>query len=316
VRFEVERAVGPFELCHCSRCRKTSGAAFAAMLGVEAAGYRLLAGADLIDHYDAPILVAPPAYRSSFCRRCGSPVPNPDPEADWFELPAGLLEEDPGVAPDRHIFVELRPPWFEPGNGLPQLTARQLVEWRRQHGRRPIVPLPYRELETPHLRLRAPRLSDASLIFESFGADPEVMRFLGWRPHATLAAAEAAVERRIERLANGVEYSWILEAAGDAVGMISAWREGGALELGFVLARPAWGRGFMSEAARAVRDWAFGTGAVTRVWATCDVENRASGRVLERAGLVPKGRFERDVVRPNLGAEPRPSLLFAAERTE
>jgi RimJ/RimL family protein N-acetyltransferase len=55
---------------------------------------------------------------------------------------------------------------------------------------------------------------------------------------------------------------------------------------------------------------------VARVWATCDVENRASKRVLEKAGFAPKGRFERDVVRPNLSAEPRPSLLFEAERTE
>ena len=36
VRFEVERAAGPFELCHCSRCRKVSGSAFVAGLGVRA----------------------------------------------------------------------------------------------------------------------------------------------------------------------------------------------------------------------------------------------------------------------------------------
>ena len=84
VRFELARAVGPFELCQCNRCRKASGSAFASFVGVEAADYRLLAGADLIASYDAPILRAPPAYRSSFCRRCGSPVPNPDPQAGWF----------------------------------------------------------------------------------------------------------------------------------------------------------------------------------------------------------------------------------------
>ena len=113
VRFEIAKAVGPFELCHCNRCRKSSGSAFAAFVGVEAADYRLLAGAEWIASYDAPILRAPPAYRSSFCRRCGSPVPNPDPAADWFEIPAGLLEGDPQLAPDKHIFVELRAPWFE-----------------------------------------------------------------------------------------------------------------------------------------------------------------------------------------------------------
>lgn len=137
VRFEVAKAVGPFELCHCSRCRKASGSAFTACLGVLAADYRLLAGAELIQSWDAPILRAPPAYRSSFCRRCGSPVPNPDPAADWFEIPAGVLEDDPELRPDRHIFVELRAPWFELTDALPRLTAPELGAWRAQHGRRP-----------------------------------------------------------------------------------------------------------------------------------------------------------------------------------
>jgi hypothetical protein len=137
VRFEIAKAVGPFELCHCNRCRKSSGSAFAAFLGVEAADYRLLAGAELIASYDAPILHAPPAYRSSFCRRCGSPVPNPEPGADWFEIPAGLLEDDPQLAPDKHIFVELRAPWFEIRDTLPRFTAAELAAWRREQGRRP-----------------------------------------------------------------------------------------------------------------------------------------------------------------------------------
>lgn len=137
VRFEVARAVGPFELCHCNRCRKASGSAFAAFLGVEAADYRLLAGADLIASYDAPILHAPPPYRASFCRRCGSPVPNPEPGADWFEIPAGLLEGDPGARPDRHIFVELEAPWSEIPDALPRLTQAELHAWRKRHGRRP-----------------------------------------------------------------------------------------------------------------------------------------------------------------------------------
>ena len=315
VRFEIAKAVGPFELCHCNRCRKASGSAFASCVGVEAADYRLLAGAELIQSYDAPILHAPPAYRSSFCRRCGSPVPNPDPQADWFELPAGLLEGDPGIAPDKHIFVQLRAPWFEIADALPRFTEAELGEWRRQHGRRPQAKLPWRELATARLRLRRPEPGDAALIF-GFGAEPEVMRFLAWRPHATLADAEVALARRLERLANGVEYSWILERldSGAAVGLISGWLEGDAVELGFTLVKPCWGRGLATEATSAVKDWAFDTGAVRRVWASCDAENRASACVLAKAGLEPRGPFEREIVRPNLAAAPRPSLYFSCER--
>lgn len=132
VRFEIAEAAGPFELCHCSRCRKASGSAFFAGLGVRTEDFRLLAGRELIHSYEAPILERPPAYRKSFCSRCGSPVP--DPASTWFEIPAGLLDDDPGARPDRHIFIELRAPWFEIADDLPQLTKQALAELRRGGG--------------------------------------------------------------------------------------------------------------------------------------------------------------------------------------
>ena len=52
VRFEIERAVGPFELCHCTRCRKVSGSAYLTWLGVRREDFRLLQGADLIKTYE------------------------------------------------------------------------------------------------------------------------------------------------------------------------------------------------------------------------------------------------------------------------
>ncbi len=131
VRFEIVRAVGPFELCHCRRCRKASGSAFVAGLGVRTEDFRLLAGSDVITTYEAPILERPPAYRTSFCSRCGSPVPNPAPDAEWFEIPAGLLDDDPVLRPDKHIFVELKAPWFEITEDLPQYDKRRLAALRK-----------------------------------------------------------------------------------------------------------------------------------------------------------------------------------------
>jgi len=96
------------------------------MVGVRAREFRLIEGAELIATYEAPILESPPPYRLSFCRRCGSPVPNPEPGAEWFEIPAGLLDADPGHRPDRHIFVELKAPWDDIPDGVPCLDAAAL----------------------------------------------------------------------------------------------------------------------------------------------------------------------------------------------
>jgi len=133
VQFEIARAVGPFELCHCSRCRKSSGSAFVAGLGVRVEDFRLIAGAELITTFDAPILHSPPPYRVAFCSRCGSPVPDPPEGATWFEIPVGVLDDDPGVRPDKHIMIDFKSAWFEITDSLPQLTGKQLVEWRRSH---------------------------------------------------------------------------------------------------------------------------------------------------------------------------------------
>ena len=135
VRFEIDRAVGPFELCHCSRCRKASGSAFVAGLGVDVKDFRLLSGAELVRRYEAPVREHPPGYRVAFCERCGSPAPDPPPGATWFEVPAGLLADDPDARPDRHIFVECGSSWFEITDALPRLTRDEVAELR-QRGRR------------------------------------------------------------------------------------------------------------------------------------------------------------------------------------
>ena len=63
VRFLIAEASGPFELCHCRRCRKATGSAFAAGIYVARENFELLQGMDLIQAYEASIREAPPAYR-------------------------------------------------------------------------------------------------------------------------------------------------------------------------------------------------------------------------------------------------------------
>ena len=66
VRFEIAQASGPFELCHCSRCRKASGSAFVSGLGVRREHFRFIEGEELIRTYEAPVRESPPPYRTNF----------------------------------------------------------------------------------------------------------------------------------------------------------------------------------------------------------------------------------------------------------
>jgi hypothetical protein len=47
-----------------------------------------------------------------------------------LEIPAGLLDDDPGMKPDKHIFIEIKSPWYEITGDLPQLDLPGLVALR------------------------------------------------------------------------------------------------------------------------------------------------------------------------------------------
>jgi hypothetical protein len=96
--------------------------------------FRIIAGRELICAYEAPVREVAPAYRSYFCGRCGSPMPNPEAATPWFEVPAGALDDDPQLRPDRHIFVELKSPWFEIADHLPRLDRAALARLRSGQG--------------------------------------------------------------------------------------------------------------------------------------------------------------------------------------
>ncbi|HKU42401.1 MAG TPA: GFA family protein [Polyangiales bacterium] len=130
VQFEIDQLSGPFELCHCNRCRKFSGSAFLAGVGVKREHFRFTRGRDSIQTYDAPILREPPAYRTAFCKRCGSATPDPALDSPWFEVPAGALEGELGMQPERHIMVHSKASWFAIRDELPQLDLEQLERLR------------------------------------------------------------------------------------------------------------------------------------------------------------------------------------------
>ena len=165
------------------------------------------------------------------------------------------------------------------------------------------------------IRLRRPALADADAVF-AWGSDPEVARFAEW-PRST--SAEESLGRLRQRAADwesGAEYYWIITLAHDdrAIGAIASTVTQHAADFGYLLDTRYWGHGYATEAARAIVAWALSLPAVRRVWATCDTENVASARVLERAGLVLEGTLRRAIVRPNLSHEPRDAFLYAKVR--
>jgi len=170
---------------------------------------------------------------------------------------------------------------------------------------------------TERLVLRRVAPSDAPAVFRNYAQDPEVVRFLLWRPHTSLAETESFLRNAVDWWEAGKEFNWVISLRGtdEAIGMIGAAPKNFKVEVGYVLARDYWGRGIMTEAGRAVVDWLRSREEIWRIGATCHVENLASARVLEKLGMEREGVLRRWNVYPNLSPEPQDSFIYAWVRS-
>lgn len=156
-------------------------------------------------------------------------------------------------------------------------------------------PLP---IQTERLVLRAYRDTDVDATLAYYG-DHEVSRFLLTEPF-TRADAEQAVAQRIRRTSPqqaGDKLALVVEHDARLVGDIVLEFKGDLMsiaEVGWVFHPAAGGRGFATEAARAVVDLAFQRYAVHRVVAQLDARNVTSARLCERLGMTREAYLRRD----------------------
>jgi RimJ/RimL family protein N-acetyltransferase len=149
--------------------------------------------------------------------------------------------------------------------------------------------LPFR-LESPRLILRPPRLGDVPAISRLVD-DPGVARMTTGIPHPyPQDAAGAWVEQKSVGPGDG-EAVFALETAGDGFVGVLGFEPAplGAVEIGYWLGRPFWGRGLMTEAVRAAVAWAGGVWGKRWVRAGHFADNPASGQVLIKAGFLYTG---------------------------
>ena len=133
VRFEVTAPFVWASHCHCSRCRKHSGAFGETQGRVPREGFRLLQGEELISVY------RPEDGRvKAFCSVCGSSLfGNEWPEGDQIGIRLGALDGDPGIRPSFHTFVGSKAPWEQlPDDGLPRYDEARgaRIERRPERG--------------------------------------------------------------------------------------------------------------------------------------------------------------------------------------
>ena len=115
--------------------------------------------------------------------------------------------------------------------------------------------------------------------------------------------------------AAGTEYTYAMVETDDLLlGVISVRIDITTGTFGYVLARSHWGRGHTSKALVALSDIVLDQPDIWRVQAHCAVENPASARVMEKAGMIREGLLRRYVINPNVALTPTDAYLYAKVR--
>jgi [ribosomal protein S5]-alanine N-acetyltransferase len=169
------------------------------------------------------------------------------------------------------------------------------------------------QIKTERLILRKPRLDDAVAIFNGWAQDKEVTRYLTWRPHERIEQTEEFVRSCVAAWENQKRFPFMitLKENGEVIGMIDPRIEGPKVGIGYGCARVHWGKGYIPEATQAIIDWALQQPTIFRVYATTDIENVASRRVLEKVGMQCEGILRKYILHPNISDIPRDSYIYA-----
>ena len=147
-------------------------------------------------------------------------------------------------------------------------------------------------LSTDRLLLRPFTVKDEKAMFDNWASDPEVTRYLLWRAHITSAETKDVLLYWQEQYRRKDFYEWAIVPKGstEPIGSCGASKVRGkqlVLEIGYCLGKNWWGKGYAPEAAGELLRFFFNEVGCKEIIAMHELGNDASGRVMEKCGMVP-----------------------------
>lgn len=151
-------------------------------------------------------------------------------------------------------------------------------------------------IETERLILRRFQLTDAEHMFNNWANDPEVTKYLTWETHETIDTSKGIMKMWVDSYKEDTQYHWAIipKDCNQVSGSITAAgssEQHEHCEIGYCIGRTHWGKGLVTEALKAVIKHLIKEVGYERVGAIHYIENPASGRVMEKAGMTYEGRL-------------------------
>lgn len=151
-----------------------------------------------------------------------------------------------------------------------------------------------RRIETERLILRRFTEEDVDDIYRNWASDPEVTRYLQWKPHATAAHTGSILREWISSYNNVEKYVWCIakKENNEPIGSIDAFgynEKVQSMEIGYCIGKAYWHQGIASEALRAVMDYLLHEVGIRRIEARHDVRSPYAGAVMRKCGMQYEG---------------------------
>ena len=149
----------------------------------------------------------------------------------------------------------------------------------------------FRNLHTARLCLRKLRRGDLEYYYHRLASREAVTRYMLFQPHKSMEESSSSIEKWLSRYESGPCYHWViaLRETDELIGVIDLLRidaETGGASFAYMLGEDFWGKGYGTEALRAVLQFAFGEMELQFVEADHMAQNGASGAVMRKCGMV------------------------------
>ncbi len=149
------------------------------------------------------------------------------------------------------------------------------------------------EIHTERLTLRRFRSDDVKAAYENYGSDPKVNTYISFAPCTTIESTEQFLAMHLEQYASNPSfYGWAVTLDDVVIGSIGLFNvddDSQQCELGYSIGSKWWGKGFATEAASAVLQFGFSQMGAHRIYASHHIDNLASGKVLQKIGMLYEG---------------------------
>jgi len=154
------------------------------------------------------------------------------------------------------------------------------------------------KLETERLILRKFKEEDAVDMFENWASDSEVTKYLTWAAHSTVEVSKQITDLWVSGYSNTEHYQWAIELKDigeviGSIGLVDLDNNNENCEIGYCMGKAFWGKGIMTEAFSELISFLFKEIGFERIGARHDVDNPASGHVMEKCGLKYEGTLRK-----------------------